>query len=178
MKEPSSRSTSVPRAVPRFTTPPQAEKTSLPYRSGPSQIPPFPHQRYRSTSEENTRGFKCPLSSSIFRESQDRIRIGLRVYVDSGQFLLLTCSIRTGHTVGMKVAVSIPDDVFEEAEALAKRMKSSRSEIYSRALGEFIGHHASDRVTNLMNEVVDEIGGGPDAFTAAAARRALKKVEW
>jgi metal-responsive CopG/Arc/MetJ family transcriptional regulator len=78
----------------------------------------------------------------------------------------------------MKVAVSIPDDVFEEAEALAKRMKSSRSEIYSRALGEFIGHHAPDRVTKLMNEVVDKIGGEPDAFTAAAARRALKKVEW
>jgi metal-responsive CopG/Arc/MetJ family transcriptional regulator len=49
----------------------------------------------------------------------------------------------------MKVAVFIPDDVFEEAEALAKTMKSSRSEIYSRALREFIGHHAPDRVTDL-----------------------------
>ncbi|HZE44651.1 MAG TPA: hypothetical protein VE058_12735 [Steroidobacteraceae bacterium] len=78
----------------------------------------------------------------------------------------------------MKVAVSIPDDVFAEAEALAKRLKSSRSEVYSRALGEFIGHHAPDRVTNLMDEVVDEIGDEPDTFTAAAARRVLKKVEW
>jgi metal-responsive CopG/Arc/MetJ family transcriptional regulator len=78
----------------------------------------------------------------------------------------------------MKVAVSIPDDVFEEAEALAKRMKSSRSEIYSRALGEFIGHHAPDRVTHLMNEVIDVIGEESDAFAAAAARRVLKKVEW
>jgi metal-responsive CopG/Arc/MetJ family transcriptional regulator len=78
----------------------------------------------------------------------------------------------------MKVAVSIPDDVFAEAEALAKRMKSSRSEIYSRALGEFIGHHAPDRVTNLMNEVVDIIGDKRDAFSAAAAKKVLKKVEW
>jgi metal-responsive CopG/Arc/MetJ family transcriptional regulator len=78
----------------------------------------------------------------------------------------------------MKVAVSIPDDVFAEAEALAKQMKSSRSEIYSRALGEFIGHHAPDRVTNLMNEVVDIIGDKRDAFSAAAARKVLKKVEW
>jgi len=78
----------------------------------------------------------------------------------------------------MKVAVSIPDEVFAEAEALAKRLKSSRSEIYSRALGEFIGHHAPDRVTNLMNEVVDAIGDEPDAFTAAGARRVLKRVEW
>jgi metal-responsive CopG/Arc/MetJ family transcriptional regulator len=78
----------------------------------------------------------------------------------------------------MKVAVSIPDDVFAEAEALAKRMKSSRSEIYSRALGEFIGHHAPDRVTNLMNEVVDIIGDKPDVFSSAAAKKVLKKVDW
>jgi metal-responsive CopG/Arc/MetJ family transcriptional regulator len=78
----------------------------------------------------------------------------------------------------MKVAISIPDEVFAEAEALAKRLKSSRSELYSRALGEFIGHHAPDRVTNLMNEVVDAIGDEPDAFTVGAARRVLKKVEW
>ena len=78
----------------------------------------------------------------------------------------------------MKVAVSIPDDVFAEAEALAKRLKASRSEIYSRALGEFIGHHAPERVTDLMNEVVNEAGGEPDTFSVAAARRVMKKTEW
>ncbi len=83
-----------------------------------------------------------------------------------------------GHTVGMKVAVSIPDDVFADAEALAKRLKSSRSEIYSRALGEFIGHHAPDRVTDLMNEVVDLVSEDADAFSAEAARRVLKTVDW
>ena len=78
----------------------------------------------------------------------------------------------------MKVAVSIPDEIFVEAEALAKRLKTSRSEIFSRALGEFIGHHAPDRVTDLMNDVVREVGYEPDAFSAAAARRVLKKSEW
>jgi metal-responsive CopG/Arc/MetJ family transcriptional regulator len=78
----------------------------------------------------------------------------------------------------MKVAVSIPDDVFADAEALAKRLKSSRSEIYSRALGEFIGHHAPDRVTDLMNEVVDLVSEDADAFSAEAARRVLKTVDW
>ena len=76
------------------------------------------------------------------------------------------------------LAAPASDDVFAEAEALAKRMKSSRSEIYSRALGEFIGHHAPDRVTDLMNEVVDVIGDDPDAFAVEAARRVLKKVDW
>lgn len=78
----------------------------------------------------------------------------------------------------MKVAVSIPDDIFAEAEALAKRLKTSRSDIFSRALGEFIGHHAPDRVTDLMNDVIREVGEKPDAFRAAAGRRVLKNSEW
>ena len=78
----------------------------------------------------------------------------------------------------MKVAVSIPDEVFAEAEALAKRLKTSRSKIYSRALGEFIGHHAPQRVTDLMNEVVNDVGASPDAFSIAAARRVMKNSEW
>ena len=78
----------------------------------------------------------------------------------------------------MKVAVSIPDDIFAEAEALAKRLKTSRSDIFSRALGEFIGHHAPDRVTDLMNDVVREVGDEPDAFIVAAGRRVLKRSEW
>jgi len=90
----------------------------------------------------------------------------------------LTPALSIGHTKGMKVAVSIPDDVFAEAEALAKRLKSSRSEVYSRALGEFIGHHAPDRVTDLMNDVVRDVGPEPDAFSVAAGRQVLKKTEW
>ena len=90
----------------------------------------------------------------------------------------LTATIRAGNTNGMKVAVSIPDDVFAEAEALAKRLKSSRSEIYSRALGEFIGTHAPDRVTERMNDVVRDVGPEPDAFSEAAGRQVLKNTEW
>ena len=78
----------------------------------------------------------------------------------------------------MKVAVSIPDPVFTEAEILAKRFGTSRSELYSRALGEFIGMHAPERVTEGMNSVVDAIDQAPDAFTAAAARRVFDHVEW
>jgi hypothetical protein len=91
---------------------------------------------------------------------------------------ILTTDSGIRHTAGMKVAISIPDDVFAEAEALAKRLKSSRSEVYSRAVREFIGHHAPDRVTDLMNDVLSEVGGDLDTFSVAAARRVLKKIEW
>jgi metal-responsive CopG/Arc/MetJ family transcriptional regulator len=78
----------------------------------------------------------------------------------------------------MKVAVSIPDDVFAEAESLARQLRASRSEIYSRALGEFLGRHAPDRVTDQMNLVIDSIEEKADTFTQRAARRVLRRVEW
>jgi metal-responsive CopG/Arc/MetJ family transcriptional regulator len=79
----------------------------------------------------------------------------------------------------MKVAISVPDDVFNEAESLARRLNTSRSELYSRALAEFVGHHAPDRVTERMNQVVAEIGAvEPDVFRAEAARQVFKRTEW
>jgi metal-responsive CopG/Arc/MetJ family transcriptional regulator len=78
----------------------------------------------------------------------------------------------------MKVAVSIPDPIFAEAEALAKQFGSSRSEIYRRALSEFVARHAADPVTQAMNEVVDAVGAQANEFGAKAARRVLKHVEW
>jgi metal-responsive CopG/Arc/MetJ family transcriptional regulator len=79
----------------------------------------------------------------------------------------------------MKVAVSIPDKVFEETESLAKKLKASRSEIYSRALAEFLGRHVPERLTELMDRVVEDLGvEEPDAFRTRAARQALKRTEW
>lgn len=78
----------------------------------------------------------------------------------------------------MKTAVSIPDDVFEKAERLARRMKKSRSELFSHALTEYVARHAPDHVTETMNQVYDEIGAEPDAFVSAASRRVLERSEW
>lgn len=78
----------------------------------------------------------------------------------------------------MKVAVSIPDPVFAEAELLARRLNTTRSDIYARALDAFVGTHAPDRVTEAINSVVDAVGVEPDGFVRAAARRVLERVEW
>jgi metal-responsive CopG/Arc/MetJ family transcriptional regulator len=78
----------------------------------------------------------------------------------------------------MKVAVSIPDEVFAETELLAKQLKSSRSEIYSRALSEFLGRHAPDRITDTMNQVIAAVGEEDDSFSKRAARGVLRRVEW
>lgn len=78
----------------------------------------------------------------------------------------------------MKVAVSIPDPVFAEAEQLAKRLNISRSRVFARALDQFIATHAPDRVTEAMNAVVDAVGEAPDEFAREAAKRTLARVEW
>ena len=78
----------------------------------------------------------------------------------------------------MKTAVSIPDDIFERAERLARRERRSRSEVYAAALDEYVARHAHDEVTDEMNRVCDAIGDDDDLFLATAGRRVLDRVEW
>ena len=85
---------------------------------------------------------------------------------------------RFGYTRGMKTAVSIPDEVFAKAERLARRMKKSRSELFSNALAEYVARHAPDHVTETMNKVCAEVGLQHEDFTSAASRRVLERTEW
>jgi Ribbon-helix-helix protein, copG family. len=78
----------------------------------------------------------------------------------------------------MKTAISIPDAVFEAAERLARRMKRSRSDMYSQAVAEFVARHSPDRVTEAMNEALAGIDSAPDEFTREASRRAVVRSDW
>ncbi len=86
--------------------------------------------------------------------------------------------IGSGYTPGMKTAVSIPDDVFEKVEKLARRDQRSRSEVFSAALREYVARHEPDEVTDAMNRVCDELAESADEFVAAAAYRTLENSEW
>jgi predicted transcriptional regulator len=84
-----------------------------------------------------------------------------------------------GYTRGMKTAVSVPDDLFAQADRLAKRSRRSRSEVYSAALREYVARHAPDEVTAGIDAVLADLGDpGPDEFAGRAARRALAAAEW
>jgi predicted transcriptional regulator len=78
----------------------------------------------------------------------------------------------------MKTVVSIPDDVFEQAEALAHRFKRTRSEVYARALAEYVARHAPDRVTEAMDRAVDQINETADKSSSQAGVRTLDRTEW
>jgi hypothetical protein len=82
-----------------------------------------------------------------------------------------------GYTAGMKTAISIPDDVFADAERLARRLKTSRSELYSRALREYVARHGSDHVTETLDRLYAEIP--PEkTFATTVARRTLRRSAW
>ncbi len=84
----------------------------------------------------------------------------------------------TGYTNGMKTAVSIPDDLFDGAERLARRTKRSRSRLFSDALREYLARHSPDKVTEAMNSACTEIGEVKDPFVSSASHRVLERSEW
>ena len=78
----------------------------------------------------------------------------------------------------MKTAISIPDDVFTDADALARELKQSRSQLYTRAVREYVARHSADSVTAAIDALVASESGSDDGFATAAGRSVLKRTEW
>jgi predicted transcriptional regulator len=78
----------------------------------------------------------------------------------------------------MKTAVSIPDELFQRADALAQRVGKSRSQVYREALAEYLYRRETRSVTEALDEVVAELEPGRDPWLDEAGRRALDRTEW
>ena len=78
----------------------------------------------------------------------------------------------------MKIAVSIPDDVLEQAERLARSTRKSRNQLFCDALREYVARHAPKEVTDRMDQVCSELDEPADPFVSAAAGRILARSEW
>ena len=78
----------------------------------------------------------------------------------------------------MKTAVSLPDEVFEAAERLARRTKCSRSRIFSDALREYVARHSPEEVTEAVDRACAQLGKEKDSLVSSAARRVLERSEW
>jgi metal-responsive CopG/Arc/MetJ family transcriptional regulator len=91
---------------------------------------------------------------------------------------LLDITFFCGHTFGMKMAISIPDSVFQAAEKYAKRMQKSRSQLFSEAMVEYLERHTPDEVTRRMNETLESIGDYDNSFIRKASQNLLRRSEW
>jgi predicted transcriptional regulator len=78
----------------------------------------------------------------------------------------------------MKTAISIPDDLFDDAERLARALKKSRSRLYGDAVREYVARHSADQVTEALDRVCTDAAGSEGDFAAAAARRTLERSDW
>ncbi len=78
----------------------------------------------------------------------------------------------------MKTAVSIPDEVLQAAERLARRTGKSRSQLFSAAIREYVARHTPDEVTEAMDRVCAELKRPTDKFVSSASRRVLERTEW
>jgi metal-responsive CopG/Arc/MetJ family transcriptional regulator len=58
----------------------------------------------------------------------------------------------------MKTAISLPDQLYADAEETAKSLGIPRSQLYAKAIEEFISLHKQERITEQLNEVYDNEG--------------------
>jgi metal-responsive CopG/Arc/MetJ family transcriptional regulator len=77
--------------------------------------------------------------------------------------------------VAMKVAVSVPDRVFEEAEEIAKRLRLPRSRVYARALEEFVKKHRGKSVRDALDAVYGNVSSGLDPLLTDLQAHALRE---
>ncbi len=78
----------------------------------------------------------------------------------------------------MKTAISVPDELFEEADRLARRLNRSRSRLFADAVREYIARHDPDTVTAVLDQVYAQSDGECDAFASTAAARILERTDW
>jgi metal-responsive CopG/Arc/MetJ family transcriptional regulator len=78
----------------------------------------------------------------------------------------------------MKTAISLPDALFESADALAQRLGVSRSELYATAVAEFLAKHQDTKVTERLDQVYAQQPSALERPLRRAQARTLRASEW
>ena len=78
----------------------------------------------------------------------------------------------------MKTAISLPDELFASADALARKLGLSRSGLIAQALAEYLAKHRTSRVTERLNAVYASDEAVVDETLQKAQRRAVWRNDW
>ncbi|MGF1666058.1 MAG: hypothetical protein ACFCVC_07260 [Acidimicrobiia bacterium] len=78
----------------------------------------------------------------------------------------------------VKVAISLPDQLFQRADALAGRLGVSRSRLYADALAEYLVHHTSDGVTEALDALYRDEPATLDDDLARVQAGAVGDENW
>lgn len=78
----------------------------------------------------------------------------------------------------MKTAISIPNSVFHEAEALAKQLGISRNELYTKALKAYLRKYNRNQILEKLNQVYSEESSDLDPVLAKMQFMSLDREDW
>lgn len=78
----------------------------------------------------------------------------------------------------MKTAISLPDPVFEQAEALAQQLGMSRSELYTNALQAYLKRYNREQTLLKLNQVYSEESSELDPAMAEMQFASLPREDW
>lgn len=84
----------------------------------------------------------------------------------------------SGYTRSMKTAVSLPDELFRLAEATARRLRVSRSELYAKAIAEFLRGQQGNSITQRLNDLYSRRTAKVDSGLHRAQLKSLEKDAW
>ena len=73
----------------------------------------------------------------------------------------------------MKTAISVPDEIFEQAAGRAAELGISRSEFFARAARRYLDELAAQSLTRQIDQALLAAGDDDSGTAAAAAGRGL-----
>jgi metal-responsive CopG/Arc/MetJ family transcriptional regulator len=78
----------------------------------------------------------------------------------------------------MKIAISVPDEIFDAGEHLAKQLGLSRSQLYADALSAYLTERGAAAVTAKLNAVYSNESSKLDAAFAHPQLSRLANEAW
>ena len=78
----------------------------------------------------------------------------------------------------MKTAISIPDKLFLAADQYAKKHGFSRSNLYAKAVAEFLEQHPADHITQQLNEIYPTEPSKLSQNISTMQFDSIEKEEW
>jgi hypothetical protein len=78
----------------------------------------------------------------------------------------------------MEIAISVPDEIFEAGEHLAKQLGLSRSQLYADALSAYLSERGATAVTAKLNAVYAQESSNRDPAFAKTQLNRVADEAW
>jgi metal-responsive CopG/Arc/MetJ family transcriptional regulator len=78
----------------------------------------------------------------------------------------------------VKTAISIPTAIFKAADKFARRLGISRSELYSKAVSEYLKKHNNEKITQKLDEIYEKEPSNLDSVLQKIQSASFSEDKW